>query len=270
MSLYSLNVVGPTAEWRWFREVADALAATLEDVGHDVIWNDAHQGIRVLFKPHRVADGGIRLPPGLILYNLEQMADGASYANDAVVEAFRPHEIWDYSPRNIAWWKERGIDARLVPVMGHPVLQRIGRLSDPDIDVLLYGSRCPRRHHVIDALRARGLNAVFLNGVWGKERDAYLARTKVVLNVHHWDEVQRLEVARIVYPMANAIPVVSETGDDSELEGWFQPGLTLVSYDDLVDACERVVRMSKAARDALGAAGQQKVMGNRLVEALKG
>lgn len=92
--------------------------------------------------------------------------------------------MWDYSAANVARLAALGVAALHVPIGYHPVLARIERAAE-DLDVLFYGSLNERREAVLDGLEARGLQVASVFGVYGAERDALIARAKLVLNVHY-------------------------------------------------------------------------------------
>ena len=84
-----------------------------------------------------------------------------------------------------------------------PELTRIDRRRDPDLDVLFFGSLNPRRIAVIESLRAAGLRAEAVFGVYGEPRDDLIARAEAILNVHYY-EAKVLEMVRLSYLLANA------------------------------------------------------------------
>lgn len=55
--------------------------------------------------------------------------------------------------------------------------------EDRDIDVLFYGSITPRRAAILESLTAAGIHVTALYGVLGAERDRYIDRAKVVLDL---------------------------------------------------------------------------------------
>ena len=178
------------------------------------------------------------LPAGAIIYNLEQLFEGNPWLsqNPVYVAAMRTHPVFDYSDRNIETLRALGIGhAHRLGVGFSPCLRRIGTSSEPDIDVLFYGSLNARRNAVIEALRDRGLRAAAIFGVYGEERDRIVARSKIVLNVHQHRHA--FEIVRVSYLLANEVCVVSEgTPDDPEIAPLAE-GLALAPYDALAQTC---------------------------------
>jgi hypothetical protein len=163
--------------------------------------------------------------------------------------------VWDYSEANIAFLRERGVARPGLLRLGfQKELARIEPAAEQDIDVLFYGSMGSRRAQVIEALRARGLRVTAVFGVYGEQRDALIARSRVVLNLHHY-AAKILEVVRVFYLMTNAKAVVCEYGPDTVADPIYLDGLRAVPYEKLVDACADLVR-DDAARLLLQARAQ--------------
>jgi hypothetical protein len=86
------------------------------------------------------------------------------------------------------------------------------------------------------ALQNTGLNVAVLFGVYGEERDAVIARSKLVINIHHF-EAQVFEIVRISYLLANRVCVVTEGHDDDPDMAPYAEGLAFAPYDGLVARC---------------------------------
>lgn len=183
--------------------------------------------------------------PNDIFYNFEQ--HGSPVLNNSVLHLFRQHEVWDYSPSNVAWFQERGVRAKHVPVGYVPELTRIKKYAQ-EIDVLFYGLVNDRRRKILDDLRAAGLG-VYEANCYGPERDALISRSKVVLNMHFY-ETGIFEMVRCSYLFANEVCVVSEESVDvpAELLGSNGPLVTLVPYEMLVETCVGLIRAPDVER----------------------
>lgn len=89
-------------------------------------------------------------------------------------------------------------------------------------------------------LQKAGLRVYAPFGVYGAERDALIARAKLVLNIHaHPTKV--LEIVRISYLLANRKAVVTEMDAETELESDIRDAVAGVPYDRLVAECQRLV-----------------------------
>ena len=94
---------------------------------------------------------------------------------------------------------------------------RASRPSPEDIDVLFVGSVNERRLIVLKQLAAQGINVDARFNLYGAERDAFVARARIILNVHFYD-ARLFEIVRVSYLLANRKCVVSETGSDTAFE----------------------------------------------------
>jgi hypothetical protein len=153
--------------------------------------------------------------------------------------------VWDYSTENIAFLLDRGFDTpSLLPLGHHPKLQRIEqRLEErKNVDVLFYGSLNERRKAVLERL-ARRCRVQPLFGVYGAERDAWIARSRVVLNVHFY-QAQILEQVRLSYLLSNGCFVVTERSPDAMAEA-----AVSARYDELPETCLRYLNDANARRD---------------------
>ena len=176
------------------------------------------------------------VPSEAIIYNTEHPSSG--WMGPSYRKVLSHHEVWDYHRQGVVVETSTlGGGPRLkvgkyVPVGFMPEQCRILKPATQDIDVLFYGSRNKRRDNILAGLLSAGLKVKILTGVYGEERDNYIARSKVVLNVHYY-EPGIFEVVRVSYLWANAKCVVSEESPDSDFG---------VPYDDLVEACLLRVR----------------------------
>jgi hypothetical protein len=89
---------------------------------------------------------------------------------------------------------------------------------------------------VLEELHRRGMKVHVGANVYGAERDALYARSKIVINIHHYD-AQLFEIVRVSYLLANRVCVVSEVGRDDDLEGPYRAGIAFAYYGALPDAC---------------------------------
>lgn len=162
---------------------------------------------------------GVRPPGKSILFNMEQITPGSEWLSDEYLRLLRRHRVWDYSRYNIAQLAQLGIrDAVHCPIGFSERLCRIEPAPARDIDVLFYGSVNERRLQVLEALVKTGLRVESLFGVYGAARDAMIARSRIVLNVHYYPS-RIFEIVRISYLLANRVCVVSEDSPpDSALQ----------------------------------------------------
>lgn len=236
-----------------FREVSDALLSASRALGHDAIaTTDPSLSDRqlVVLGPNLLGDQPVA--PGAILYNLEQAGPGPWF-EPRVLQLFRAHPVWDYSEHNARELAAMGVPRpQVVPVGWAPELARIAP-AEEDIDVLFYGSLNERRLRVLDELRAQGARVETLFGVYGAGRDAFIARSRVVLNVHYF-EARVFEIVRVSYLLGNGRAVVSERGAAADEEAPFEECVAFAPYEELTARCLQLLD-APAERARLGAAG---------------
>jgi 2-polyprenyl-3-methyl-5-hydroxy-6-metoxy-1,4-benzoquinol methylase len=240
-----------------FREVAETLHAAATALGHQaLLTNDSSLpgyhtivlGTNLLLNhPQPVAKDAI-------LYNLEQVQRGPWF-NERVLSLYRQYELWDFSEANANELERFGLTRpHVVPIGWAPILQRI-KPKPEDIDVLFYGCINGRRKHVLESLCQHGVRVESLFGVYGKERDEYIARAKIVLNMHFY-EARVFEIVRTSYLLANGRLVLSERGASPEDEAPFETGVAFASYDQLVPRCLALLKNADE-RQQIAANGQR-------------
>lgn len=248
MSQFRIVIVSPPG-WQHagcFFEIAETLVHGLRRLGYaaDATINGASSQMTNIFLGAQALPAGaaVTLPPGSIIYNLEQITPEILESNPAYADLMQSHEVWDYSACNIA--KLEGIAKRIshVPIGYDPALARIPKLARQDIDVLFYGSMSDRRAQVLEAFPKAGLVMAHLPGVYGAQRDMTIARSKIVLNLHHSEEHSVFEVVRVSYALANRKAVVGEVGPLTSIEPDIEQAIAAVPYAELTDACISLAR----------------------------
>lgn len=170
----------------------------------------------------------------VILFQLEQLSETEGWFTPQKGEMLaRSDAVWDYSLENVSFLKERGIAATYVPLGFHSDLQTIYDDQNKDIDVLFFGSMNDRRSKILSMLRERGYHVKELFGVYGKIRDSYISRSKIVLNIHYYS-TNIFEAVRLSYLLNNSVFVITES---SPFYPWKGVPLPSVPYNELVAAC---------------------------------
>jgi hypothetical protein len=202
-----------------------------------------------------------------VFYNLEQVEDDLFDWMPALKPAFARFEVWDYSLRNIARLRSHAPVLFHLPIGTVPELSRIRPASVQDIDVLFYGALTDRRRAALDAIRAAGLSVQAVFGVYGQERDALIARAKIVLNLHK-HAAQVFEIVRVSYLLANRKAVVSEITPTTDIDADLVDAVCGVPLEDLPRACRRLVD-DEAARFALQERGFARMTARNEVHAVR-
>ncbi|HWY63551.1 MAG TPA: hypothetical protein VNW15_16750 [Rhizomicrobium sp.] len=223
------------------------------------------RGTAIALGPHMLEQ--VPYPQNLILYNLEQVYQNPLLMTPSYVELLKRYPVWDYSVRNIAAMAQSGVQASLCGIGYMPGLTRIPAETAKDIDVLFIGSMNPRRGQALDRIAAQGATIRVAFNTYGEERDALIARAKIVLNLHFY-QAKVFEIVRVSYLLANRVCVVSETGLDAELESPFLGGVAFAGYDGLPQACLRLLG-DGAARQRIAQKGFEQMCALSQIDMLR-
>jgi hypothetical protein len=176
------------------------------------------------------------IPGNLILFNLEQIQLDSPWLSPSYLNILRTYPVWDYSYQNIQELKRLGINNVAHCGIGYePELTKIPQVEE-DIDILFYGSLNDRRIAILKELKNKGLNVAGFVGTYGEKRDKFIARSKIILNIHYY-EARVFEIVRVSYLLANRKFVISEAGLDDDLEKLFSEGVVFSNYKELVERC---------------------------------
>lgn len=228
-----------------FDEVAESLRYGFHQLGYPVeVLNSAFRsGTRAVVLGAQLVTQWDKVPANAIIFNFEQLGAPSQHITDDYIRQLGRHTVWDYSQRNIDWMRAHGLQTGPVPLVriGHsPGLVRVPTGIEQDIDVLFYGAVNERRYRILEAIKAAGMRMVLATNMFGAERDHAIARSKVLLNMHYYEN-KIFEVARVGFLLANGKAVVTEAGPDTEIEGSLRPAMAAVPYDQLVEACRALV-----------------------------
>jgi GT2 family glycosyltransferase len=216
---YNVVIIEPTGfeHSLAFLEVGELLVESLRTLGVSAklqVNRFESNAINIVLGYQLLTDPSILRNYRHIIYQLEQLSTEEGWFRGELLEFFTYADaVWDYAPANIAFLRQRGIsDVGHLPVGFHPNLRRIGRATQ-DIDVLFYGSINPRRRAHLEEINSFA-KLTCLMGVYGQQRDQYIARAKIVLNLHYY-EAQIMEQVRIAYLLNNHALVVSESSPEN-------------------------------------------------------
>ena len=228
-----------------FVELAQLIGHGLEDLGHSVAIsaNDFFLGATNIIIGCHLMDAAMigQVPKRSIVINTEQISDDETAWNSDIFKWTASFETWDYSEKNVSRLHRMGAgNTKLLRLGFHPKLARIPKAGRQDIDVLFYGSMGERREKVIAGLKAAGCNTHAVFGIYGAERDKLIARSKVVLNMHHYNS-RIFEIVRVFYLLTNSKAVVGEVSENTEIDPRYVEGIFRSPYEDLVKSCKLVV-----------------------------
>jgi hypothetical protein len=232
--------VGVDAAGGPFWEVAETLLYALRALGIDAELrrnqvSKARPTI-LLGALNLTAAEAAQVPEKTVIYNLEQASAQDVPMKPHYLDLLRRRPVWDYSRRNIAALAGMGVRARLVPIGYRRELARISPAVTEDIDVLFYGAMNDRRRWVLNQLAERGVECLALQNYYGRLRDEFIARARIVLNMHFYPRGV-FEIVRASYSLANGKAMVAERNPDTEVEPDMQDAAVFAPYDGLAEAC---------------------------------
>lgn len=179
----------------------------------------------------------------LIAYNWEQLCDGNQWLNiqSYCQDILKADEIWDYDQLNSDYLKIiTGHTANAIHKFDYfPKLERgLAGTVKKDIDVLFTGLLNQRRAVILSDLHLRDydqFNIVAAMGTTVTELDSYIARSKIVLNIHGFYPYSRQEQSRIGLLLANHTCVVSEPSQINHF------GPAIVETNDIYESCKQLL-----------------------------
>ena len=246
-----------------FKEVAELLHFSLLKLKCKSYINfnnfDTNPQIKnIIFGAHLLTDDLINsVPNNSIIFNTEQIGSlnlNKKWINRIIKLTKRNIELWDYSDFNLQFmYNETKIKGKLFEIGYQQELNRISLSKSPDVDVLFYGAINERRKYIIDKLVENKIKVKCLFGVYGENRDKWIANSKLVLNMHMYDS-KVFEIIRVFYLMTNSVPVVSEYEKNTKINNNYLNGFKASSYDGLVKNIINLIE-NKIARRELGNKG---------------
>ena len=228
-----------------FLELGELIYFSLLELGYEATlrFNQIEPDLKnILIGCHLLEPKFIKqFPKSTIILNTEQIYSDTTDWNKNIFAWVSNFEVWDYSDRNIEKLNEIGVNrTKLFKIGFQNELARLDRSKTKDVDVLFYGSVNERRRNVIEKLIKNGLTVKTLFGVYGKERDEWIERSKLVLN-HHFYKSQIFEIVRVFYLLTNSMAVVGEVNDSTSINAMCREGIYAAKYDELVAGCVEVV-----------------------------
>jgi SAM-dependent methyltransferase len=187
------------------------------------------------------------IPDNAVIYNFERIEPDSKDSRPHYMEALRHFQVWECSVSNLQVLRHDFGLTRVthVPFGYCPEMTRLDPEYPKDIDVLLYGRLNERRMRIVRELQAAGARAVAVEQVFGQERDFLIARSTIILNVHHCVPGMQ-EMARLGYLWANRKPVVCECNADTAIHEGYERACIYAPYEELVQKTLDCLRAPKA------------------------
>lgn len=116
-------------------------------------------------------------------------------------------EVWDYDEENLKVLKLIRPDVKLHVLKPYKMWPKE---SKKDIDILFYGSMNDHRKKILNELSKRS-NVKILTNCWdGNELDRWILRSRILLNLHYYNETALQEQARMIRWIGAPCRIVSE------------------------------------------------------------
>jgi hypothetical protein len=233
-----------------FDDLVSSVAASLDDLGHEcsISVNEMRSDAINILIGSIIFDDVLMLSvlaQPYIIYQMEILDDQLGHLkNHPHYLSFlsRAWSIWDYSPKNVEYLKSKGFNnVEYVPPGYHPICEKVTWRSSPhQFDFLFIGSLSQRRITFLEKLIKHGYSVGAITDSkkeFGTQRDQVLADSKIILNIHCFENLNNLETVRISHLLTNKAVVVSESSDHDPYQG----AIEYAKYDEMVDRCISVL-----------------------------
>jgi hypothetical protein len=261
-----------------FHEIEASVFFSLQKLGYDVTnsTNDfAPDRKNIVFGMHHCPVDVVRhdIPKDTIIYSLEQMREQPECMRWC--RKYRNLEVWDYSTRNVEVLQKAGVENIKHCKIGYvPEISYFERNKpqERDIDILAYLSPSPRREHIMKQFANNpNINFVHIQSTYGDDRDEYIKRAKLVINLHNHDN-QIFEMVRVTHLIQNKVPVLCERNPDTDFPDYMEGTVFTSTYNRFVDTAYRLLKKPEEL-DTQAEKGleifKQSPMDNFLAEVLK-
>ncbi len=191
-------------------EVAEYLVYLAKENGHEASLTKnrlIHGRINIVFGAHINPKSCLELPLDTIIFNTEQLTEDSVWTSTDYKDILCKHYVFDYSEINLTAIPHQ--NKGCVELLYSKSLKRVDEVHTKKYDLLFYGVLNEKRTQLLEKLASYGLRVHHIAGVYSKERDAALAHTRAVLNLHFY-ESKIFQQIRAFYPLINGIPVISE------------------------------------------------------------
>jgi hypothetical protein len=231
-----------------FHEIEASVFFSLQKLGYDVTnsTNDfAPDRKNIVFGMHHCPVDVVRhdIPKDTIIYSLEQMREKPECMRWC--RKYRGLEVWDYSMRNVEVIQKAGVENIKHCKIGYvPEISYFERNKpqDRDIDILAYLSPSPRREHIMKQFANNpNINFVHIQCTYGDDRDEYIKRAKLVINLHNHDN-QIFEMVRVSHLLQNKVPVLCERNADTDFPDYMEGTVFTSTYNRFVDTAYKLLK----------------------------
>ena len=200
---------------------------------HDMIYNDT----TVYLTFYKFNDDIVH-PKKYIVYNFEQLTTEKKWSEEYINFLRNALYVIDYSLSNVIWLNSIDINSYFLPfeILDTKIYRSL-KSYDKDIDVLFIGSLNDRRKKWLNKLIY--LNSQFtikiITNKFYKDSYDFFARSKILLNIHYYEQNRISEISRIIHALENSCIVLTENSDDFYYNQLLNGIVTITNYDTLID-----------------------------------
>lgn len=135
-------------------------------------------------------------------------------------------EVWDYDEQNIGVLQDIRPDVQLHVLKPYKDWTQYNPV-EKDIDILFYGAMNTHREKILNELAKR--HKVSIINTWDADvLDSHIMRSKVLLNLHYYDECSMQEQARMIRWIGAPCRIISEKSHTNYLN------VEEMNYEDLL------------------------------------
>lgn len=180
----------------------------------------------------------------IAIANFEQLGSASLLVTHDYLTWLKDKIVLDYHSSNIDYLihvngpSQRALELPLTP--GVSMALTSDDLSHKTMDVLFFGTMNPRRNALIKQLQECNLKVECVSGAYGQELAPALARSRMVVHAHFYDTAL-FPIARMLRPIASAMPIVCENSIFSTHADWSQSGVLFARFEDLAAKCLDVI-----------------------------
>jgi hypothetical protein len=184
----------------------------------------------------------IQTPKKYIVYNFEQFTTDKNWSEDYINFLKKAVYVIDYSLINITKFAEYNINAFFLPyqpsgIYKHPELL----ITKKDIDVLFIGNLNNKRKKWIKELIDDNINLKVVTNLFYEKSIEYFAKSKIILNVHYYNNESTLEVTRIIPALENNCIVVSEISHDPYYNTIYEDTIKITTSENLKNDVKNIL-----------------------------
>lgn len=242
--LSDIVIYCPTINYRVFAEIMIVLKHHLQDQGFDVelrnvLYSYSPSTLYLLFLTH-IQDYPFDFTRPYVLVNYEQCGSHWVKLPFYLERIRHALQVWDYSTYNQHVLTPLfGRELVVVPHSYHPVLGAPVYPDSKPIDILFYGALNPARQAFLTRLTtdAPELKVVsqFNYGCFGDKLVEAIHQSKIVLNIHYYNQPSVLEQSRIIPAIVHGGLVLSEHSDDVEADTRFENLVVFITLETVVE-----------------------------------